>query len=315
MMLRLSERSRRSRLLLIVLLVASIGLVTLDFRSDGDGPLTKIGDGFAAVLGPLQDGIARVTRPIGNFFSGFGQVGSLKGRIRDLEAQLAALQQDQSRVLSIVGENDDLRAALGMRAQLGLRTKAAEVIGKDSSNFEEALVIDLGTRDGIAKGMAVVAAEGLVGRVVEVTSSTAKVQLIVDRESRVAVRMAESRVVGSLDGNGRADLRLRLLDPNAIVTAGDKVVTSGESSVFPPAIPVGTVSRVEPQGGNVIRLAYVKPQVDFGALAFVLVVVDPEAANRPDPAPTPTASTSPKPGASPSGKSKPKPTATATVTP
>ncbi len=304
-MLRMTERTRRVRVLLLVLVLASIALITIDFRSDGDGPLTKIGDAMASVLGPLQDGIARITRPLGNFFSGFGQVGSLKGRIRALELQSASLELDQGRVLDALRENERLRELLGIRNRLNLKTRAAEVIGRDPSNLEEAIIIDLGTSDGVRKNMPVVTGEGLVGRVISTTSGTAKVLLVSDPGSVIAVRLAVSGEVGRLSGGGRRDMTLDLLNPNAVVTAEDQVVTSGESSIFPSGVVVGTISRVDAAGGNVTRRAFVKAAVDFDALDFVLVVTDPEASSRPDPTPSPSPSPSQAAGSSPSPSPSP----------
>lgn len=292
-MLRLNERTRRVRLLLVVLLLASLTLVTIDFRSDGDGPLTRIGNAVASVFGPLQDGLSSITRPIGNFFAGFTQIGSLKDKIRSLQEELALLKQDQSRVLDVLAENDRLRALLEIKDRLGLKTTAATVIGRDSSNFQQSLVIDIGTEDGVAKDMPVVGGEGLVGRIIQASASTSTVLLIVDPSSDVASRVAETGEVGVLAGGGRRDMRLTLLNPNAIVTAGDTVVTASYqptragSSVFPEGIPIGTISRVDPPGGNVTRRAFVKPAVDFTTLDFVLVVT---GVGRPRPAPSPSAS-------------------------
>lgn len=297
-MLRMNERTRRVRVMLAMLLLASLALVTIDFRTKGDGPLTKLGDAVAAVFGPLQDGISRITRPIGTFFAGFGRVGSLKAEIRRLQEELALLRRDQGRVLDAIRENDRLRALLGIKERLGLKTTAAEVIGRDPSNLEQSIVVDAGTRDGIRKDMPVVAGEGLVGRVVAVTSTTAKVRLIVDPRSQVAVRLAAGGETGVLAGNGRSDMVLDLLDPNAIVAAGDQVVTSGLTGLFPAGIPIGTVARADAAGGNLTRRAYVTPAVDFTALDFVLVVVGvgTPAAAAPSPAASPRPS--PSPGAS-----------------
>jgi len=304
-MLRLNERTRRVRLLLVVLLLASLALVTIDFRSDGDGPLTRIGNAVASVFGPLQDGLSSITQPVGNFFAGFGQVGSLKDRVRALQEELALLKQDQSRVLDVFAENERLRALLDIKERLGLKTTAATVIGRDGSNFQQSIVIDIGTKEGVRKDMPVIGGEGLVGRVIQASSSTSTVLLIVDPSSDVAVRVAETGEVGVLAGGGRRDMRLTLLNPNAIVTAGDTVVTASYrptrsgSSVFPEAIPIGTISRVDPPGGNVTRRAFVKPAVDFTTLDFVLVVT---GVGTPRPAASPAASGSaspvPSPGAS-----------------
>lgn len=307
-MLRLNERTRRVRLLLVVLLLAALALVTIDFRSDGDGPLTRIGNAVASVFGPLQDGLSSITRPVGNFFAGFTQVGSLKDKVRSLQEELALLKQDQSRVLDVLSENERLRALLDIKDRLGLKTTAATVIGRDSSNFQQSLVIDIGTEDGVKKDMPVVGGEGLVGRIIQASSKTSTVLLIVDPSSDVAARVAETGEVGVLAGGGRRDMRLTLLNPNAIVTAGDTVVTASYqptragSSVFPEGIPIGTISRVDPPGGNVTRRAFVKPAVDFTTLDFVLVVT---GVGKPRPAPSP----SPSPSASPSvAASSPAPT-------
>ncbi|MGH2830248.1 MAG: rod shape-determining protein MreC [Actinomycetota bacterium] len=294
-MLRLNERTRRVRLLLVFLLLASLALVTIDFRSRGDGLLEKLGSGVSAILGPLQDGLAKITRPVGDFFAGFGRAGSLRSEIRGLERNLAELQQDRARLLDLAEENARLREALGLRVRLALKTKAAEVIAVDSSNFEQAVVISLGTRDGVRKDMPVVVGEGLVGRVAEAGPGTSKVLLIVDPRSRVSVKLAGSGEVGSLEGRGRAEMRLELLDANVPITAGVQVVTYGTGSLFPSGIPIGTVSSVEAPGGRVTRIASVKPAVDFTSLDVVLVVVGTGPRPRPSPSPTATASASPSP--------------------
>jgi rod shape-determining protein MreC len=271
--------------------------------------MAKISNAIESVLGPVQSAIGKVMRPIGNFFAGFGEVGSLKAKLQHLEEELAALQQGEDRVDALLQENDSLRKLLDLKQRLGYQTRAAQVIGRDPSNFEHALLIDGGSRDGFRKDMPVVAADGLVGRIVAVSSSTATVELIVNRDSSVAVRIPTSGEVGSLDGTGGPELRLEILDPNADVTAQDQVVTSGESSIYPPDIQVGTVTRVDPPGGNVTRQAFVDPAVDFSSLDFVLVVVDPHAADRPEAHPAPTATPSPPPSASPSPHPSRKPAA------
>lgn len=309
-MLRLNERTRRVRLLLVVLVVASLALITVDFRSDGDGPLTKLGNAVASVFGPVQETLSSVTRPIGNFFSGFGQVGSLKTQVRRLQEELSLLRQDEGRVLDILTENDRLRALLEIKEQRGLKTRAAAVIARDASNFQYSIVIDLGAADGIKKDMPVVGGEGLVGRIASVTKSTSTVLLIIDPGSEVASRVAESGEVGSLEGGGRRDLRMMLLNPNATVTAGDTVVTAsykptrGRGSVFPEGIPVGTISRVDPPGGNVTRRAFVTPAVDFTTLDFVLVVTG-VGTPRPSPSPSPAPSPSGSPAVSPTPAGSP----------
>src|SRR5437867_13457407 len=107
-MIRMFDRTRRIRLLLAVLFTASIVVISLDFRSNGNF-LDSVGRGAMTVLGPLQEGARKVLRPVGNFFAGFTQVGSLKGRIGQLEQQNELLVQREEQVIDVERENAALR--------------------------------------------------------------------------------------------------------------------------------------------------------------------------------------------------------------
>ena len=272
-MIRLSDRTRRMRLLLVLLFVTSVLVITLDFRSSG-GVLDAVGRGAMTVLGPLQEGARKVVRPVGNFFAGFTQVGSLKGRVADLEQRNALLLQREQQVSDIGRENASLRKLLGLAERLKLKTVTGRVIGVGPSNFEESIFLDVGRSDGIRKDMPVVAGDGLVGRVIEVGTYSARVTLLVDASSSVASRIARNGESGVVAGAGERELRFELLDPEADATVGDRVLTSGyNSSVYPPGIPIGEVSRLGTKSQSALsRLVFVTPFVDFTSLDYVLVV-------------------------------------------
>jgi rod shape-determining protein MreC len=227
-----------------------------------------------AVLGPLQEGARRVFRPVGNFLAGFTQVGSLKARIAELEQRNATLVQREEQVADIERENAELRKLLGMQQRLDLKTLPARVVGVGPSNFEDSVFIDRGSSDGLRKDMAVVGGEGLVGRIVEVGPHTARVVLLIDPSEAVAVRLSTNGETGVVQGTDQRDLELQLYNPEAVVSGGDAVVTSGfDSSLYPAGIPVGVIDRVEPPRQTLTRTAYVTPYVDFTALDIVLVVM------------------------------------------
>lgn len=278
-MMRIFDRTRRARLLVVLLLTAALVLVTIDFRSKGDGPLDVVGRGIMTVVGPLQDGLSRLVRPIGDFFSGFTQVGTLKEQIRQLQEQNAQLRQRERQVTDIARENEQLRKLLGLSDRLNLKTVTARVTGVGPSNFEHTVFIDRGTANGVRKDMPVVAGAGLVGRVVQVSQRTARVLLLVDPSSAVASRLASNGETGVAEGTGGDELRFDLFDAEAAVTIGDEVVTSGyEGGVYPPGIPIGTVTRIQPRGNALARRAFVTTFVDFSSLDFLLIVVGQEAA-------------------------------------
>ncbi|MEX2555201.1 MAG: rod shape-determining protein MreC [Actinomycetota bacterium] len=277
--MRIFDRTRRARLLVVLLLTAALVLVTIDFRSKGDGPLDVVGRGIMTVVGPLQDGLSRLVRPIGDFFSGFTQVGTLKEQIRQLQEQNAQLRQRERQVTDIARENEQLRKLLGLSDRLNLKTVTARVTGVGPSNFEHTVFIDRGTANGVRKDMPVVAGAGLVGRVVQVSQRTARVLLLVDPSSAVASRLASNGETGVAEGTGGDELRFDLFDAEAAVTIGDEVVTSGyEGGVYPPGIPIGTVTRIQPRGNALARRAFVTTFVDFSSLDFLLIVVGQEAA-------------------------------------
>lgn len=271
-MIRTFDRTRRLRLLLAVLLTASIVIITIDFRSDA-GPLDAIGRGAMAVLGPLQEGARKVFRPVGNFFAGFTQVGSLKSRVAELEQRNALLLQRQEQVEEVERQNASLRKLLGLKERLGLKTLTARVVGVGPSNFEDSVFVDRGTRDGVRKGMPVIGGDGLVGRVVEAGPNTARVKLLIDGSNSVAARIGRNGETGVVDGSGGAELRFELLDPEADVIEGDQVLTSGyDRSLYPPGIPIGTVSRLQAKRQALSRIVFVTPFTDFTALDYVFVV-------------------------------------------
>lgn len=276
-MIRMFDRQRRLRLLLLTFVLASITIVTIDFRTQGDGPLDRLGRVAMTVVGPLQEGLSTIFRPVGNFFGGIGRIGSLQARIELLERQNAELRAQQEAVEDITRENASLRKLLVLRDRFNLRTTPAQVIGVSPSNFERVVFINQGSADGVRKDMPVLAGEGLAGRVVEVSATSAKVLLIVDRASAVAARLASNGKTGILEGTGGAAVRFELLDPEAEVEVGDRVLTSGyDGGVFPPGLPLGTVTDAPPPHSALSRIVTVRPFVDFSSLDYVLLVTGEE---------------------------------------
>lgn len=285
-MIRMFDRTRRLRLLLIVLIVASLAIITIDFRSKGAGPFDKIGHAALTVLAPIQHGLVTIFRPVGNFFAGFTEVPSLRARVSALERQNAQLRADQNTVTDLERENESLRQALGLKARYNLNTLAAQVIGVSPSNFERTVFIDRGSRQGVRKDMPVIAGAGLVGRVIRVGPTTAEVLLLIDRTSGVASRISSNGETGLLEGDGSDVPHMELFNPDAKVQIGDRVVTSGyDKGLYPPGIPIGTVIAAPPAQSNLSRVVTIAPYVDFSSLDYLLLVIGQSPAT---PSPTPT---------------------------
>jgi rod shape-determining protein MreC len=290
-MIRMFERSRRVRLLLIVLIVASHAIITIDYRSKGNGPFERIGHVALSILSPIQHGLVTIFRPIGNFFAGFTEVPSLRARVSTLQRQNAELRAGQNTITDIERENESLRRLLGLRDRYNLNTLPAQVIGVSPSNFERTVFIDRGSRAGVRKDMPVIAGDGLIGRVIRVGPSTSEILLLIDRTSAVASRLAPSGETGLLEGDGSDVPRLEMFNPDATVAVGDRVVTSGyDKGLYPPGIPIGTVVSAPPAHSNLSRVVEIQPYVDFSTLDYVLLVIGSSA---PAPNPSPRATASP----------------------
>ncbi len=189
----------------------------------------------------------------------------LKDEVRQLRAELGQLREAAL-------ENHRLAQLLNLRGRLDADAVAARVIAKDSTNWFRSILIDRGTHAGIQRHMAVIAAEGLVGRVVDVTALAARVQLITDPESAVGCLLLRSRVTGIATGTQGGAVQIKYLPQMADVAIADRVITSGMGGVFPKGIALGKVVRSNRPAGALFQETEVQPLVDFSRLEEVVVL-------------------------------------------
>jgi rod shape-determining protein MreC len=150
------------------------------------------------------------------------------------------------------------------------------VISGPSSNFAHTIDLDKGSRAGIKKGMPVVSGDGLVGRVVQVSSNRSSVELITDPELRVGVRLVQTQELGTARGRGEGRTLLvdSNIDPDTDVKPGAFLTTSGaDRSAFPPDIPVGAVESTRDASGGLALELFVEPFAQLDRLSFVDVLL------------------------------------------
>jgi rod shape-determining protein MreC len=290
----------RTRLVLVVLLLTAFTLITLDARGGGTSLLDRLRASTQSVFGPIERAAAAVVRPVSNFVDGIGSIGSNEQRISELE------QQNEELALQLRTSEVDRNRARELDQLLGLaalgqyRIVPAEVIAVGSARgFIRTVTIDAGSRDGITVDLTVVNGEGLVGRVIEVGSSTSTILLLTDPEFVVGVRMAGSMELGTVRGGADGPMSLELFNPQADLQVGDLMVTLGSRNgrPFVPGVPVGTVLSVRSTPGALTRSADVGTFVDVTTLDLVGVVVEPPRTDPRDSLlPTPTPSTTASPG-------------------
>lgn len=266
--------------MLALLLLAALVLLTLDFREGDEGALSDAQRAVSATFAPVQDALATAIAPVGAFFTSIGELGSLREQNEALESELQALREQQVMLADLAQENERLRDLVGMRERLGLTTSAAQVIAQPPGAFRWTALIDIGADQGVAENMAVINADGLVGKVVGVSSTYARVQLAASPNAGYSVRVDDTGQHGLLSGRGGNPMQLRVIsDPEEEVPEGARVVTRAfEGTAIPDGIPVGVVAEASPGQLESAQFLAVRPFVDFLRLDLVLVLIDaPEA--------------------------------------
>ena len=264
---------RRVRVVLALLVAAAIALITIDFRGGDQGPLTGARDLATSVVRPLQDGVGTLLSPFSAAGTAITDLFGVRAENQALRERVEVLEERRRVLDDLERENTELRDLLAMGERTELDTVAARVVALAPSNFEWTITIDVGSEQGIARGMPVIDGDGLVGRVIQVTPTASRVLLAIDPSFSAASRSATTGEVGVIDGRGGDPMVLRLLDPEAVVEEGEAVVTASyQGGVFPAGIPVGSVSAITEGASPLTREVLVNPYVDFTRLHHVLVV-------------------------------------------
>jgi len=169
--------------------------------------------------------------------------------------------------------NQRLERLLGMKNTLKSPVLSVSVIGEDLNSWFRTLVIDQGSSSGIAEGMAVVAADGVVGQIVKVASNTSRVLLLTDHTSGIAATIQRSRARGVVKGKGEGLCSLEFTTREEDVKVGDVVITSGIGGVFLKGIPIGEVTMVKRGEYGIFQTVIIKPLVRLAHLEEALVVL------------------------------------------
>jgi rod shape-determining protein MreC len=271
---------QRTRRVLGLLVLACVSVMTLDARAGSSSPLDPLRSAVGNVVGPMESATASAVRPFTDLDDALRtnhglreDVARLQSENSELRGQVATAPLDRQRL----AELDGLTHVVG---DTGYSMVAARVVAVGPmQSFSRTVTIDAGTSSGVHEDMTVLNADGLVGRVVRATRSTATVLLIVDTDSVVGGRLGTNLEIGFLRGRGSMGdtgrLVLDLVDNSVVPSKDDAVVTWGSKDGVPyvSGIPIGRVESVVSSPRQSSRQAVIRPFVDFSALDVVGVVV------------------------------------------
>ena len=267
-----------------ILVVLALVLISLSFRSGSDGSMGGIQSAGATVLRPFAVGVERVAQPFQDAYSWLDSLFTARSDAEQLQQEVEDLRQRAIQNEFALQENVTLRRLLeyrdGPRFPRDFRGLAAEVIARPAGAFTQAVVVAVGSDDGVHVNDPVVAPEGLVGLVTRVTPGTARVQLLTDQQLAVPsidLRTGAPGIVRHARGT-RETLVLDRVQKEDVVKVRDELVTagwsaSGLSSLYPKGIPVGEVTSVGQTDTDLYQQVQVDPYVDFGALDALIVLV------------------------------------------
>lgn len=194
-----------------------------------------------------------------------------------LREQVSRLHMETRGLQALERENRELRRLLGLSRHMPYRLAAAQIAARDLTTWWQTARLDRGARDGVAPGLPVLAAEGLVGRVLEVSDRTADVMFLINPACRVAGVIPRVDAFGIVQGEGMSLrgpslCRMDFIARETAVSPGDEVVSSGLGGVFPPGLLIGYVRQVRQDPAGLYQSAEILPAADFRNLRLVFLV-------------------------------------------
>jgi rod shape-determining protein MreC len=275
------RQDRRRRVTLVLLVITSLALMSLDER--GSGVINSARTAAQDVVSPLQSLADDVINPASDWLDGLGRANELQAENQRLSRQLADARSAVAAAKGSLAELKTLRGILDLPNVADADAVTAEVVTQSADNFSRTFRISKGSDKGIAKGMSVVVGNSdgaaLVGQVVAVSKSAATVRRIDDRNFGVGAQLVQSAGSGPAGtAAGQADsslLRFSVIVDSAagvVLKKGDVAVTLGADEYFPKNLAIGTIVHKVGAGGAINRDAELRPVVDLDALTFVKVL-------------------------------------------
>jgi len=212
--------------------------------------------------------VGRLTWPV----SQLNRISALRESNRLLRYQNTVLQLKNAQLAEAYYENQRLRQMVGFSLLSDYPLIPAKVIGTTGAAGLQNFILDAGTDKGVASNMTVVSADGLVGRIVNVSSGFSTGQSLSDPNFRAAALIQRSRVQGVFQWAGYESGMLTGVYLSADVKVGDVVVTSGLNSMFVQGLKIGTVTQIDEVSGGLFKKIFIHPKTDFSKLEEVFII-------------------------------------------
>ncbi len=255
----------------VVLMLVSLLYVTSRQRERLSAPEHVVREALA----PVEALLYRAAGRLAGVWRTITHLGELITENDRLYLEVSRLLAENARLEEYRLENERLRRLLDFQADLPHLTVAARIVARDPGSWLGTVTIDKGTRHGVAKNMAVITCEGLVGRVLAVSPNTATILLVLDPRSAVGGMVQRTRALVLVEGmpGTSTSCQVKPLAQDSDIQVGDEVLSSGLGGMYPKGLVIGEVVEVFPGKYGVGQAARLRPVVDFSRLEEVLVIV------------------------------------------
>lgn len=267
-------RYRNLIILVGVLFLQVLGLAVQVKRGGAETENTRlIRIWTVGAITPFERSVVWVQRGVGNIWHNYFYLRGVRAENRDLKEQIEHMRIEQVRLSEDAAQARRLQTLLAFKEQFISKTVAAQVIGSSGSDLSRIIYIDKGGDAGLQRDMAVITADGIVGKVMLVYPSVSQVLLINDQTSGVGAILEKSRLQGVLRGTANGEVVLERVMSDEQVPVGETVLTSGGDQIFPKGLPVGTVANVA-NGKDLFLNIKIKAAANLDKLEEVLVLVE-----------------------------------------
>ncbi len=268
---RVPYNTRRWALGAFVLLVLSLVL----FPRQTQGLLEYLDGPIGSVVRLPLEAVSVVDNGISGVWQRYVALQQVQEENQRLREDLEWLRGQNNQLRESAAATERLTALLQFKEQAAPTVVAAQVIGKDATNWYKAVIINKGENDDIKPDMGVVTPAGVVGRVVKTSGSTSIVLLLTDPNNAIAGLIQRTRDEGIVEGAPQGRAKLKYIPLLSGVREGDRIVTSGLVGGFPRGLAIGTITAIAKEEGALFQTAELTPEVDLARLEEVLVIQAP----------------------------------------
>ncbi len=269
-------RFRLPKKLIAVFIILILAFFSIKFTGIERTAITPVEKIIRETLAPLQSGVTSITNKLLNLKNYIITNKELQNENKILKEKIHELTIENTFLEEFRQENVRLKLLIDTKNQYEEHWDlvSACVVARDYNNWMHSIIVNKGSKTGIKRDMVVVNYQGLVGRVVNVTSNTSEVLLITDSESAVGALIQTTRVHGILESSleGEEQLQMVHIPHDAPIPQSAVVITSGLGSIFPKGLRLGYVKNVIPASDGLVKKIMVKPFVDFNSLEEVLII-------------------------------------------